>query len=69
MPAERAKKGSTKADLVLAKVRFHRRQKGTKMREGGRHEILMEGDAMRGPVMKMIVDWCSEVLTVQRKTG
>lgn len=37
--------------------------------DGGRHEILMEGDAMRGPVVKMIADWCAEVLTVKRKTG
>ena len=37
--------------------------------DGGRHEILMEGDEMRGPVMQMIGDWCAEVITVQRKTG
>lgn len=37
--------------------------------DGGRHEILMEGNAMRAPVVQMITRWCAEVITVQRKTG
>jgi lysophospholipase len=37
--------------------------------EGGRHEVLMEGPAMRQPVLDLITRWCDEVITVQRKTG